>query len=272
MSTARSQDSSDEPTRFGVTERLAAVERASSRFVDELTTAGTQEWVPTCPDWRVRDLALHLGMVHRWATNIVANGITDFADVRDDYRLEEPDPSADELAAWITEGSAALVETLAAAPDDLAALVFVKSAPPPREFWARRQTHETTIHAVDALAARLGRFPTTKEAAIPTEVALDGLAELLTGFLPRKSSAIRAKSPMSFLVAPNDSDRSWTVHLSPDPPVTTLGADDGEPDAVMTGPAASLYLGLWNRGDEIAVTGEPELLGVWRDKTRILWS
>ena len=45
------------------------------------------------------------------------------------------------------------------APDDVEALVFLNDAPAPREFWARRQCHETTMHAVDALAASLGRPP-----------------------------------------------------------------------------------------------------------------
>ncbi|WP_051267368.1 maleylpyruvate isomerase family mycothiol-dependent enzyme [Nakamurella lactea] len=260
-----------EPAEFGLAGRLAAIGAGTERLLDNLRATGPDAPVPTCPDWTMRDLVLHLGMVHRWAGNIVANAITDFADARDDFAPAQPEPDVDDLADWLAEGSAALLDALTAAPDDLAALVFIKAAPAPRDFWARRQANETTIHGVDALAGRLGRIPTTKEADIPTDLALDGLEELLVGFLPRKSSAMRAESPVSFLVAPSDAAASWTVRLSPEPPVVVRGAD-GEPDAVMTGTAATLYLGLWNRGDEIAVTGEPELLGVWRDKTRILWS
>ena len=72
-------------------------------------------------------------------------------------------------------------------------------------------------------------------------------------------------------VAPTDAEVGWTLRLSAEPVVTTDGADP-DADAVVTGTAADLYLGLWNRGDEIAVTGEPEFLGVWRDKVRISWS
>jgi hypothetical protein len=54
--------------------------------------------------------------------------------------------------------------------------------------------------------------------------------------------------------------------------VTVRGAEpDREPDAVLTGTAAELYLGLWNRGDEIAVTGADGLLGLWRERVRVSW-
>ena len=39
------------------------------------------------------------------------------------------------------------------APVDLEAFVFLNDAPAPRQFWARRQCHETTIHAVDMSGA-----------------------------------------------------------------------------------------------------------------------
>lgn len=54
-------------------------------------------------------------------------------------------------------------------------------------------------------------------------------------------------------------------------PVTTRGAT-GHADATLTGSAVALYLGLWNRGDEIAEHGLAPMLGLWRDKVRIRWS
>jgi uncharacterized protein (TIGR03083 family) len=251
--------------------RVTAIRTATTRMLGHLEAVGFGAAVPTCPEWTTRELTGHLGMVHRWATHIVANRVTD----RPDFTPERAPEG--HLTEWFAAGSAALIEALEQAPDDLQALVFLKGAPAPKDFWARRQAHETTIHGVDALAARLGRLPTTKEADLPIAVAVDGLDELLTGFLPRRSSELRAETPLTFVVAPADADVGWTVRLSDDPPVTTRADPSGSGtadtvDAVMTGSAASLYLGLTNRGDEIAVTGEPELLGVWRDKVRIRWS
>ncbi len=256
----------DVPIQLGFADHLAGIEAAVAVLIDHLRTADPGTAVPTCPDWTIRDLASHMGMVHRWATHIIVNQVTENPDV-------EIDPAPDgDLAGWVIDGCEALVAALRAAPEDLVALTFLKAAPSPKRFWARRQAHETTIHSIDALAGELGRIPTTREAAVDTELAVDGLDELLTGFLPRRSSALRAQAPMTFVVAPTDVPAAWTVRLSDGPPVTVRGSDDDAADAVMTGSAASLYLGLCNRGDEIAVTGEPELLGVWRDKVRIRWS
>lgn len=215
----------------------------------------------------MRDLVLHLGEVHRWAVHHVTGGhgaaVT----------IPPPDaPDDRDLSAWLVSGADELVRVLRTAPADLQALVFLSDPPPAREFWARRQAHETSIHAVDGLSGRLGRIPTTREADVPAELAADGLDELLTGFITRRQSKLRARTRHRVVVAPTDIDRAWTVELSPDPPVTTRSAQPDDDATLITGSAASLYLGLWNRGDEIAVTGEPELLGIWRDKVRVLWS
>lgn len=271
MDTAPSAPS-EQTTDLDFAGRVTAIRTATTRMIGHLEAVGSAADVPTCPEWTTRELTAHLGMVHRWATHIIANRVIDSPDF-----TPKPAPE-DGLTEWLAAGSAALTDALEQAPDDLQALVFLKGAPAPKDFWARRQAHETTIHGVDSLAARLGRLPTTKEADLPMAVALDGLDELLTGFLPRRSSELRAESPLTFVVAPTDAEVGWTIRLSDDPPVTTRGGDPSgsttaDPvDAVMTGSAASLYLGLMNRGDEIAVTGEPELLGVWRDKVRIRWS
>lgn len=263
MESARS---TEVPIQLGFADHLSAIQAAVSLLTDRLRAVDPATAVPTCPDWTVRDLASHVGMVHRWATHIIVNQVTENPDVD---VASAPDG---DLTSWLTDGSQALVTALSSAPDDLRALTFLKAAPSPKRFWARRQAHETTIHSVDALAAELGRIPTTRETGIDTGLAVDGLDELLTGFLPRRSSALRAQAPMTFVVAATDAPAAWTVRLSDGPPVTVRGSDDEAADAVMTGSAASLYLGLSNRGDEIAVTGEPELLGVWRDKVRIRWS
>lgn len=251
-------------------DQLAAVGAGTSTTIGHLDAAGPDTLVPTCPGWTMRDLVGHQGSVHRWATYIVENSVPMGAEVP--AAVVPPDG---ELADWLQDGTDHLVLALTAAPEDLQAMVFLKDAPTPREFWARRQAHESTVHAVDALSARLGRLPTTKEAQLPTALATDGLDELLTGFVPRRSSRLRAEVPLTCVIAPTDVERAWTIQLSPDPPVTTRGAvtedESGGPVTIITGSAASLYLGLHNRGDEMAVTGEPALLGVWRDAVRISW-
>jgi uncharacterized protein (TIGR03083 family) len=252
---------------------LTQLESAAKDLVADAVEAGLDSAVPTCPDWTVTDLLGHQGMVHRWATAIV-DGALPSVDLPPDLdAATAPPEDAETLVDWFTAGAAELLDALRRAPDDLAAAVFLHASPPPRRFWARRQAHETTIHRMDALSAKLGRFPTTAEAGIPQELAVDGIDELVVGFVNRRSSRLHSQEPVSVLIAPSDVDAAWTVRISEATPVTSVGADPEQPaDAVLTGTAAALYLGLWNRGDDIAMTGDVDVLGLWRDKVRVTWS
>jgi hypothetical protein len=45
-----------------------------------------------------------------------------------------------------------------------------------------------------------------------------------------------------------------------------------QPDVVFSGTAGQLYLGLWNRADEITMDGPPDVLDQWRSQVRVSWS
>jgi uncharacterized protein (TIGR03083 family) len=186
--------------------------------------------------------------------------------------LNREGKAADDPVAWWEEGAGALERTIRSAPDDVKAMVFLKDAPPPRRFWARRQCHETTIHAADALAAQLGRTPTAAESGIDEVIAVDGIDELLTGFLTRGSSKLRVEEPRTLAVRPEDDVPSWVMALSAEAPVTTKHPPGAEPDAdlTLTGSPVGIYLALWNRGDEI--TGDAETMAWWRKTARVRWS
>lgn len=240
---------------------LEGIREALAAFVHEARRAGVDALVPTAPDWTVRQLVAHQGMVHRWATDQVLGRRADAA------TYEAEGLAAEDPMRWLHAGGQALVEALEAAPADLEAPVFLKHAPAPRLFWARRQCHETTIHAVDALSARLGRMPRAEETWISRQVALDGIDELLVGFLTRGKSTLRSEEPLTVAVRPNDVDRRWTVQVSTEPAVTTRDGDRPA-DLVVEGTAEQLYLTLWNRSEEIAVPG----FELWRRTARITWA
>jgi uncharacterized protein (TIGR03083 family) len=174
------------------------------------------------------------------------------------------------LLDWFADGVAELLDTLRSVAPDVPAAVFLRDAPAPRHFWARRQAHETTIHAVDALAGALRRVPTTAEAAVDVDVAVDGIDELLTGFLPRGRSGLADGAPLTVAVVPTDADRAWTCSVAGGQLVTTREHAAGA-EAVLSGTAAQLYLGLWNRGSEITATGSPGVLERWHEVHRIEW-
>lgn len=254
------------PTSLTVDQHLEAVAARTAVVADIVGGVDLAADVPTCPGWSLYDLVAHLSGVHRWAT----------AQVRGE-READPGPmfaapaEAAALVAWLTEGAGRLMEALRSAPDDLEALRFLNDAPAPRPFWARRQAHETTIHSVDAQAAALGRTPAGGETGIHRELAVDGLDELLNGFLPRERSQLRHRSPIRVAVVATDSAAAFTVDISEGPPVTRASADV-DADLILTADARALYLGLWNRGEELAATGNPDVLDQWRRDMRVRWS
>jgi uncharacterized protein (TIGR03083 family) len=242
-------------------QHLDGLRAAVDAFAACATTAGLAAAVPTTPVWDVRHLVAHQGMVHRWAAATIRGESVD-VDELESEGSESLDP-----VAWLRGGGELLLEALEAAPDELVAPVFLADSPRPKLFWARRQCHETTIHAVDALSAVLGRYPEAADTWIDTELALDGIDELLTGFLPRPSSRLRHDEPLTIAVLPEDSDRRWLVALSGQPPVTARGLGDEEADVVLRGSAVGLYLTLWNRSDEVS----DERLELWTEGVRVTW-
>lgn len=249
---------------------LEALTAAIDRLVRDATAAGVDAPVPTCPGWTVRDLLAHQGAVHRWAT---AHLTADSDGTRAWDRFEQEGLAHADPVGWLGEGGATLVAALESAPADLEALVFLKDAPAAREFWTRRQCHETTIHAVDALAAHHRGMPPAHLCEIPSPVAADGIDELLTGFLPRGKYALRSEEPLRIAVRPSDLDRAWIVEVSADPLVSTRHTPDAveldDVDVTFSGSAAELYLGLWNRGDEF-VSDDADMLARWRELARVI--
>ncbi|WP_210571388.1 maleylpyruvate isomerase family mycothiol-dependent enzyme [Streptomyces sp. GESEQ-4] len=226
--------------------------------------AGTDVKVPTCPDWQVRDLLRHTGMVHRWAAGFVNEGYPSY---HPDGGL--PDLDGAELVTWFRDGHRHLVSTLSHADPDVKCWHFMP-APSPLAFWARRQAHETTVHRFDAEAARGG---TPSE--IAPAFAVDGIDELLLAFHTRPKSRVRTDEPRVLRVRATDTDGAvWTVRLSPEPPAATRddAAEASAADCEISGPAARIYLSLWNRLPFPAVTGDASLAALWREKSAVTWS
>src|SRR5215475_3828355 len=253
-------------TRMGLGEHLDALARSGAVLREASAEAGLDAAVPTCPAWNVRKLVAHQGMVHRWAAAQL-RGEKD----HDTSASQAEANAADDLLGWFTEGLDALIETVNTTPDDAKAFVFLRDAPPPRRFWARRQAHETTIHSVDAIAARHGRFPRSSDVEFDARFAADGVDELLTGFITRGKGKLHTDEPYDLAIRAVDTGDAWTVRISDGPIVTTEGAAE-KADAEFSGTAAQLYLSLWNRADEITAEGRPKILDEWRSQIRIRWS
>ncbi len=171
--------------RYEVADLITCLRLEGERLAAAAGQAGFAAPVPACPGWQVRDLLKHLGYVHRWAAGYVRDQHTRWVDRLSEEEILSGGPSDDVLATWFRQGHAELVRVLAAAGPETNCWTFL-DAPSPVAFWARRQAHETAIHRVDAeQAAAAGAAPETGPPDIDPRFAIDGIDELIMGFLAR---------------------------------------------------------------------------------------
>ncbi|WP_143262025.1 maleylpyruvate isomerase N-terminal domain-containing protein, partial [Allokutzneria sp. NRRL B-24872] len=148
-------------------EWLTCFQREVAAFEDALRcSAGSGDAapvVPTCPQWTMTDLALHLGHVHRVVAWLVSERLTSPPDVKGtQFQVAHPDwgrwPSLDDapnhgpvpagLADWFAEGAAALHDAFRDC--DPATPVWTWTVDQTVGFWQRIQVTEAAVHRWDA--------------------------------------------------------------------------------------------------------------------------
>ena len=226
--------------------------------------------IPACEGWDMRELVRHLGLIHLWAAALVEVGAPKVFDVSDlpDLTEQWPDlasayPDDTNLVAWYRETHANLMRVFESAPADRECPTFLP-APTPLTMWTRRQASEIAIHRYDAEIARgiVGGFDTA--------FATDMLDEMLSGFAPRPRP-LDIKGDKIIHVHAQDSDEHWYLTLGPE---TTESARTGHrADLTISGSASDLYLLLWNRtnGSTVSMSGEANLMDLWRSNFRVRW-
>jgi uncharacterized protein (TIGR03083 family) len=219
--------------------------------------------VPSCPDWTLRQLATHVGRLHRWAAEMVRTRSAESIPFRSVPDGRFPDDPA-QRAAWLTAGADRLITEVGQAGTDP---VWAFGIMRPTSFWARRMTHETAMHRADAQLAT-GTAP-----VIEPDIAADGIDEWFTfvtvpdpgredtrlaGLQPGQSLHVHAGDVPS-------GQGEWLI--SRDTGGIVVRPEHGKGDAALRGPAAGLLLVLTRRlspaqaGTE--VLGDPEVLQNW---------
>ena len=158
---------------------IATIGEETERSVAALTAAAPDQRVPTCPDWTADDLLWHLAEVHEFWAAILESGATSEEEVMsiEEGKAERP-AEREALLARRAEATDALLAQLAAHEDE-----------DPAWFWysevqgvgitRRMQTHEATIHRIDAELT--AGHPVTP---LSPQVAADGLAHVLEVMWP----------------------------------------------------------------------------------------
>jgi uncharacterized protein (TIGR03083 family) len=243
---------------------IGALEREGTRLSNVAAEIDPTASIPTCPGWTLRDLLLHLGGIHRWAGSHLRDSLptilkTDLIDIFD--RL----PDDAQLIDWYRCELDLLLTTLRDSPANVDCATFLPSISP-LHHWARRQAHETCIHRADVESIRGELTP------VDRGFALDGIDELVAGFVPRRFMKLRSETPLSLMIAPDDSSRGWVLTITDQPVVVT---DDAvECDCRVGGDAGDIYFALWNRAprERLTVTGDSTVLDLFHRRIQIRWA
>ncbi len=209
--------------------------------------------IAACPGWDLSQLAKHVGQVHRWAAFCVREGRAPSREEAGALGAFEPDGAAD----WYRESASIVADALDGI--DVTAPTW---HPFPTDqvagFWPRRMAHEVVVHRRDADLA-IGRATD-----VDAELASDGIDEYFEVTIPRKVADGAELPTGSFHVHCTDVDGEWLVW-----------AEDGEyrmirehqkGDAALRGPAAQIFMRLWNRDapdDELSPVGDEAVLLSW---------
>ncbi|HEX2915857.1 MAG TPA: maleylpyruvate isomerase family mycothiol-dependent enzyme [Chloroflexia bacterium] len=260
---------------------LAAIERESNAFAGaaESTTGRVAPMVPSCPEWNMSDLVLHLGAVQRWVTKMVAERLQEAASpYKDPSYLKLPaeyfpwmaNKAPRETALplflvdWFKEGAATLVAALAEIDPDEP--VWTWSDDHHARHWHRAQAVEAAVHRWDAqLAARGQAEPIEAELALD---AIDWIFDVLFASWA-KNGKLRPGNGETFHLHRTDGPGEWLLTFAPEG--LQVRREHAKGDIALRGTASDLLLFLYGRvgADKLEVFGNQELIPRYYELTGI---
>jgi uncharacterized protein (TIGR03083 family) len=226
---------------------LVAVIEDEGRAMLDLAGGDLTRPVPSCPGRTVAELVGHLTAVYRWVTLIVGERRFERPAASERAALDVPVLDGPALSRVFETAHTKVVETLRAAPTDLACWTMWPAASA-RDYWIRRQAHETLVHHVDLRTATVGS--TLDCAHVSADIAadgVDGVDEMVTGFAGR----YRSPRPATIALHATDADYRWWIRLGLTEPEFGRGEVDDTDQTVLRG--------AWRRTAVAAV--EPARLG-----------
>ena len=210
---------------------VAAIRSESKAFYDAASGADPEARVPSCPEWSVRDLVVHLAGVHWFWNLIIERGITDLSQLEGVEEPQIPESFADCVALG-REFAEKLTTTLAGA--DQSKEVWSWSTQHDVAFTTRHQVQEAAIHRWDLEDAVGDPSP------IPPDIADDSIDEFLRISLPSRNEWKRGMDIVH--VHATDTGRDWLLE-----PSGTIEDRGGSADVTISATASDILLALYGR-------------------------
>jgi uncharacterized protein (TIGR03083 family) len=228
---------------FGFEDAVDAIGEDSRLLSDVVATADLETRCPSCPEWSVRDLAHHIGVVQwYWGANVRAAN----AQERSGGELT-PVPGDRDLLAWLGWCSYSLLGALREAGPDAPCWTWWGE---PRTAGAvgRHQAQEAAVHRWDAELA------TGSVDSLRPELASDGVPEFIQIMVGADADALSGTVTLSA----TDTGASWRVGGG------STGGSSGRA-AELQATASDLVLMLYRRlpVPDSAVLGDPMLVAAF---------
>lgn len=252
-------------------DRDLVIRNASERFANVLAATDPATPVPTCPGWTAVDLLTHLTGVHDFWATVIGRNLT-ASEVGEYEKSRAPLPSDRDallpLRAQATDGLLAALHRRG--PDDAAWSWF----PPDQSvgFTWRMQTHEATLHLVDAELTAGSRLT-----PIADDVAAEGIDHVLDVMWAWAPAEVEKHDcGIVELVATNTGQRwlvraftwsgeAWGSSFTNQAACERALESDAEPSATVRGTVQDLDLLMWNRRDQgIERSGDKGVLAAFQ--------
>ena len=229
-------------------EHIDAVERETGAFAKALMHGDGGALVPTCPDWTLRDLAIHVGQVLGFWTHVVCEGTGRPKPQFD----EKPGPAA---GLWFVQIAGLLAGELKAATPDTEVWTW-NPADQSAGFVARRMAHETAVHRFDAQSAVGDPQPIE-----PPALAADGIEEIFAMVAAAPDRAGRGEGETLHLHTAEGDE--WLIAMNPDG--LDVRREHAKGDLALRGSVSDLELLLYHRPPvgEVERFGDEAVLDAW---------
>lgn len=216
----------------------------TTEFASIVTGLAPDAQVPTCPDWRLRDLVGHMGQAPRWMAGVVRSGV---AAVPPDPR--DAEPPAD-WRGWLLAGAGELLAAVRETGPDTP--VWTLAGTRPARWWVRRALADLVVHTADA--ALTAGVPFTVPETRAADVVSEGLDLLATPGLAtfpgdrEGTLAVRPPTGGGWLIDRKAAGLTWRY-------------GEGDADTTLRGPTPDLLLVLMRRAPlgHVTVTGDRAL-------------
>jgi uncharacterized protein (TIGR03083 family) len=229
-------------------EHVEAVERETGAFARTLMKGDVDAQVPTCPDWKLLDLAKHVGGVLGFWSHVLAEGMG-----RPKPEIaEEPGPAP---TMWFTTIASSLIGELRAASAGTKVWTWNPSDQS-AAFVARRMAHETAVHRFDAQTAIGSPQPVD-----PPALAADGIEEIFAMVAAAPDRAGHADGQTLHVHSAEGNE--WLIAMNPDG--LDVRREHAKGGLALRGAVSDLELILYDRPPigEVERFGDDAVLDAW---------